>query len=63
MSFEGKVKRLAGAIGVVVAVPENFEAFYWRTTGTSLLREGDDVRFTVGFNSQGAVARNLRSIR
>jgi tetratricopeptide (TPR) repeat protein len=61
--FEGKVKRLAGAKGIVVAVPENFEAFFWRGTGTSLLREGDDVRFSVGFNSQGAVARGLRPMR
>jgi tetratricopeptide (TPR) repeat protein len=61
--FEGKVKRLAGATGTIVAVPENFEAFFWRSTGTSLLREGNDIRFTVGFNAQGAVARNIQRIR
>jgi tetratricopeptide (TPR) repeat protein len=60
--FEGKVKRLAGASGTVVAIPDNFEAGFWRSTGTSLLREGNDVRFTVGFSSQGAVARNLHRV-
>lgn len=61
--FEGKVKRLAGAAGTVIAIPENFEAFFWRSTGTSLLREGNDVQFTVGFNALGALARNLHQVR
>ena len=61
--FEGKVKRIAGARGTVVAIPDNFEASFWRSTGTSLLREGNDVQFSVGFSSQGAFARNLRQVR
>ena len=61
--FDGRVSRLAGAIGFVLAIPENFEAFFWRSTGTSLLREHNNVQFSVGFNTQGAVARSIRPIR
>lgn len=61
--FEGKVNHIAGVKGIIVAIPENFESFFWRTTATSLLREGDDVRFEVGFNTQGAVARHVRHLR
>lgn len=60
--FEGRVARLQGAIGTVVSIPENFEAFFWRSTGTSLLRDQDQVTFNVGFNTQGAVARNIRRL-
>jgi len=61
--FEGRVRRLAGLLGFVLAIPENFEAFFWRSTGTSLLRERNNVQFTVGFNTQGAVARGIRQVR
>jgi tetratricopeptide (TPR) repeat protein len=61
--FDGKVGRLAGGIGFIVAIPDNFEAFFWRTTGTSLLHEGDNVEFTVAFNAQGAVARSIRRVK
>ncbi len=61
--FEGKVGRLAGGIGFVIAIPDNFEAFFWRSTGTSLLREGNSVEFTIAFNAQGAVAKNIRQVR
>jgi len=61
--FEGRVNRLAGLIGFVIAIPDNFEAFFWRSTGTSLLREQNDVEFTVGFNTQGAVARNIHRLK
>lgn len=60
--FEGRVARLQGAIGTVVAIPENFQAFFWRSTGTSLLRDQDQLTFSVGFNTQGAVARNIRRL-
>lgn len=63
VTFEGKVKRIAGARGTVVAIPDNFEATFWRSTRTSLLREGNDVQFSVGFSSQGAFARNLQQIQ
>jgi len=61
--FDGRVARLAGAMGFVIAIPNNFEAFFWRTTRTSLLRERNNVEFTVGFNTQGAVAMNIREVR
>jgi Flp pilus assembly protein TadD len=61
--FEGRVVRLQGAIGTVVSIPENFHAFFWRSTGTSLLRDQDQVTFNVGFNTQGALARNIRKLR
>jgi tetratricopeptide (TPR) repeat protein len=61
--FEGRITRLAGAIGIVTAVPDNFEAIFWRNTGTSLLRERNNVEFTVGFTTIGAIARNIRQIR
>lgn len=61
--FEGRVNRLGGAVGFVIAIPDNFEAFFWRSTGTSLLRERNNVEFTVAFNAQGAVARNIRQVR
>jgi tetratricopeptide (TPR) repeat protein len=61
--FEGKIHRLAGATGTVVAIPENFEAFFWRSTGNSLLRVGYDVQFTVAFSAQGASARNIRQVK
>lgn len=61
--FEGRVSRLAGLVGFILAISENFEAFFWRSTGTSLLRERANVQFTVGFNTQGAVARGIHQIR
>jgi tetratricopeptide (TPR) repeat protein len=61
--FEGRVARLAGALGTIVAIPENFHASFWRSTGTSLLRERDNVKFTVGFSTQGAIARNIHQVR
>jgi tetratricopeptide (TPR) repeat protein len=60
--FEGRVNRLAGALGFIVAIPDNFQAFFWRSTGTSLLREQNNVEFVVGFNTQGAVARSIRQM-
>ncbi len=61
--FEGKVRRIAGAMGLIVTVPANFEAVFWRTTGTSLYREGDTVELNVGFSAQGAIARSIRRLR
>lgn len=63
VQFEGKVARLQGAVGILVAIPENFHASFWRSTGTSLLREHDQVTFNVGFNTQGAIAKNIRKLR
>jgi tetratricopeptide (TPR) repeat protein len=60
--FEGRVNRLQGTIGTVISIPENFQAFFWRSTGTSLLREQDQITFSVGFNTLGAIARNIRRL-
>jgi tetratricopeptide (TPR) repeat protein len=57
--FVGKIVKITGAKGTVLAIPQNFEALFWRSTATSLYREGDEVRFTVAFNAYGASARVL----
>lgn len=55
--FSGTVKVLKGPTALALAVPENFQAFFW-TTRTELaeLREGDAISFNVGFNAFGAIA-------
>ena len=55
--FSGRVKSVQGSAAYVVAIPEGFEAFFWKTRPElSGLREGDPVDFAVGFNAYGAVA-------
>ncbi|OWK42234.1 hypothetical protein FRUB_04312 [Fimbriiglobus ruber] len=55
--FDGIIRRIRGGGGTVMAVPRNFEAFFWRSSNRLMaLREGDKVKFTVGFNTKGAVA-------
>lgn len=55
--FQGRVHSLRGVSAQVVAVPENFLAFFWRTDPRyQNLREGDAVTFTVGFNAYGPSA-------
>lgn len=55
--FTGRVRRLRGATGYVLAVPQNFEAFFWRTKNElDSLREGDTVKFTVRFSAFGPSA-------
>ena len=55
--FDGLVRRIRGSAGTVLAVPRNFEAFFWRNNNHLMgLREGDKVKFTVGFNTKGAPA-------
>jgi hypothetical protein len=55
--FSGKVKSLRGASARVIAIPEGFEASFWRNRPVlSSLREGDSVRFNVGFSAEGSVA-------
>lgn len=56
--FEGEVKSIGGASAWALAVPENFEAHFFRDhSRLSDLRVNDRIRFTVGFNTHGAVAR------
>jgi hypothetical protein len=58
--FTGKIESFAGARGTIVAVPENFRVFFWRTAkGANTQREGDTVKFNVTFSAQGAEAKIL----
>jgi hypothetical protein len=55
--FSGKIKAIEGARGYAIAVPENFEAFFWRTNAKLAdLRVGELVRFKVSFNALGPLA-------
>ena len=59
--FAGKVKSVKGASGTLIAIPENFEVFFWRTKADLAdLRVGQDVLFTVGFNAHGSIAERVR---
>ena len=60
MLFTGRVQRCSGARGTVLAIPDNFEAFFWRLDGVGAAREGETVRFAVGFSAQGAEAKLSR---
>jgi len=61
--FLGRVESMAGAGAFVLAVPENFEAFFWRRTGdTARLVKGDEIKFYVGFNCRGAVAEIIEIV-
>jgi tetratricopeptide (TPR) repeat protein len=58
LSFLGKVQTLKGARGLILAVPENFEVEFWRTSETTKnLREGESVRFQVNFTANGPEAK------
>jgi len=65
LRFSGRVIRLGGSIGFVEAIPEGFEAAYWRHHGINQgLAENSEVQFSVGFSTFGAraniVRRNMR---
>jgi tetratricopeptide (TPR) repeat protein len=56
--FSGRVRAIRGAAAFVLAIPQNFEAFFWRTRSRlQNLREGDSVQFVLGFNALGPTAR------
>jgi tetratricopeptide (TPR) repeat protein len=55
--FTGRIQRYSGARGTILAIPDNFEAFFWRIEGAGSAREGETVRFTVSFSAQGAEAK------
>ena len=58
--FDGKVGRSSGAIGRIMAVPENFQVVYYRTTPSlESLRESSTIRFKVWFSAKGAMANIL----
>jgi Tfp pilus assembly protein PilF len=55
--FNGRIKHIKGAGGWLEAIPENFEAFFWRThTKLGDLKQGDSVSFKLGFNAYGPFA-------
>jgi tetratricopeptide (TPR) repeat protein len=55
--FSGKVKSIGGAAAWAIAIPDNFEAFFWRNrTNLSDLQIGTQINFSVGFNAHGATA-------
>jgi tetratricopeptide (TPR) repeat protein len=55
--FSGKVKSVRGTVAYATAIPEGFDAFFWKTSPElAKLREGDPIDFAVGFNADGAFA-------
>ncbi len=60
--FLGRVKSTHGASARAMAVPDNFEASFYKTRSELIdLREGDQIKFHVCFNAQGPVANVLLS--
>ncbi len=59
ITFSGKVKSIRGLTAYAIAIPNNFEAFFWRSNKLFDLHEGDPVKFTVGFNAFGPIAHIL----
>ncbi len=56
--FSGQIKRIVGASAHVIAIPQNFEAFFYRTSDAlAKLKERDSVKFYVSFNAYGPVAK------
>lgn len=59
--FTGNVTKILGIRAWVRVVPYGFEAFFWRTQSMLFsLNEGDKVKFTVGFNAHGPLARIVK---
>ncbi len=55
--FSGLVRSIKGPAARAMAVPDNFEASFWRNRPElSELREGDPLKFYVRFNAQGPTA-------
>lgn len=55
--FSGRVKSIKGPAARAMAIPDNFEAAFWRSRSElSELREGDPIKFSVRFNAQGPAA-------
>jgi len=59
--FAGVVSKIKGAMATARAIPENFEANFWRQYGLNAsLTEGESIEFNVGFNTHGARADVFR---
>lgn len=62
LTFSGRVSRVTGSAAFVIAIPQNFSAFFWRNrAGLADLQEGDPVTFQVAFNDRGSVALDITS--
>jgi hypothetical protein len=56
--FSGKVNNISGHLGYIMAIPENFQTCFTRTyRDLSKLKQNDSVKFHVGFNAYGSIAR------
>jgi hypothetical protein len=58
--FGGRIKSIQGPGAWVQAVPDNFDVFFWRVHALGNLKQGDNVRFKVGFNALGPYAMILK---
>lgn len=57
--FTGKIKQFAGAGAYVLSIPDNIEAFMWRSAEElKSLKIGETVEFLIGFNAFGPRAVN-----
>jgi len=58
--FDGKIKEIRGPSAYVIALPENFLAFFWRNNKQlSQLNVEDKVKFYIGYNCYGPFAKIL----
>ena len=57
--FEGEVLEAEGPHGMVMAIPENFSAFFFRTKELYKLRVGQKAKFNIGFSARGPIASIL----
>jgi len=63
ITFKGTIVNFAGAGALVRAIPENFEAFFFRTMPYLMeLKINDKVSFKVGFNAWGAYAEKVDKV-
>lgn len=61
--FNGKVRTIKGAAAWALAIPQNFEVFFWRTReDLASLIEGDQIRFAVRFNGMGPIAAEISKL-
>jgi len=59
--FAGEVASISGGVAFARAIPEGFEAFFWRGPGIhDDLEAGDAIEFIVGFNARGPRATVTR---
>lgn len=58
--FNGRIKRISGAIAILESIPENIESKLWRTLARMEdLKVGDKVSYHIGFNAGGPSAKLL----